>query len=108
MLVTLGPAPISGPWDVNGAAGCGLADGPAATVPHTDYHNPIGVLTYCCWWCLACGSPRPRRVDLLWHLRCCCCCFYPGPGFLSRSRLPAAVAFAFVLFLDSCWSRLGR
>jgi hypothetical protein len=95
-LIWQGPAPITGPWDV-----MALLDGAwrivSGQVPHTDYHNPIGPLTELAiafgmkigvrsTLAIVIGSVLLLAVLLPWFWR------------IASRRLPAALAFASVLF----------
>jgi hypothetical protein len=92
-----GAAPITGPWDM-----APLLDGGwrilNGQVPHTDFHNPIGALTYLMIaFGMKIGAPSVSAVafgtvmslalvaPLAWHI--------------ASKRLPWAIAFVFVCFI---------
>ncbi len=95
-MLCLGAAPIAGPWDVVSLlnAGWRIING---QIPHIDYHNPIGPLTYVpivigmkiggvCTAAIVYGS-----VLLL-------VCFVPWAWKMAAARFPPFIAFIFVLF----------
>jgi hypothetical protein len=96
LLIALGAPPISGPWDV-----MALLDGAwriiCGQVPHTDYHNPIGALTYLL---VAFGMrvSAPSTSSISYGVALLLALVLPWAWVLTSRRLPAAIAFAFVLF----------
>src|SRR3984885_466615 len=96
ILITVGAAPIAGPWDV-----MALLDGAwrivCGQVPHTDFHNPIGALTYLL---VAFGMrvSAPSTSSISYGVALLLALVLPWAWVLTSRRLPAAIAFAFVLF----------
>jgi len=95
IFAIMGAAPITGPWDV-----VALLDGGwriiNGQVPHTDFHNPIGPLTYLLVaFGMKIGSPSTSSIAygsvLLLAL------LLPWAWTIAAARLPWAIAFIFVL-----------
>ena len=97
ILITVGAAPIAGPWDV-----MALLDGAwrivCGQVPHTDFHNPIGALTYLL---VAFGMrvATPSTSSISYGVALLLLLLLPWAWLLASRRLPATIALAFVLFL---------
>ncbi len=96
-LITLGAPPFGDPWDVMAMldAGWRIICG---QVPHTDFHNPIGALTYLL---VAFGMrvAAPLTSAITYGVALLYVVMLPWAWTLASRRLPAAVAFALVLFL---------
>jgi hypothetical protein len=96
-LIAQGAPPIGNPWDV-----MALLDGAwrivCGQVPHTDFHNPIGALTYLLvTFGMRIAAPSTSAIS--YGIALLLVLMLPWAWTLASRRLPAAVAFAFVLFL---------
>jgi hypothetical protein len=97
LLVIQGAPPIGGPW-----VAMALLDGAwriiCGQVPHTDFQNPIGALTYAL---ISFGMlvSAPSASAITYGIALFLVVIVPWAWKLASARLPAAVAFVFVLFL---------
>jgi hypothetical protein len=98
ILIVVGAAPVAGPWDM-----VALLDGGwrilNGQVPHTDFHNPIGPLTYLL---VAFGMEiaAPSTSALAYGSILLLAFVSPMAWHISCKRLPWVVAFVFTLFMS--------
>src|SRR5215467_12890696 len=96
MLIGGGAPPIDEPWDMvlplDG--GWRIASG---QVPHTDFHNPIGPLTYLL---VAFGMKvaAPSTSSIAYGSALLLAILLPWAWYIASARVPWAVAFIFVVF----------
>lgn len=97
LQLTLGAAPITGPWDV-----MALLDGGwrivSGQVPHAEVHNPIGPLTY---ELIALGMKvgRPSTSSIVYGTVLLMAALMPWAWRIAAVRLPAPIAFVWGLTL---------
>jgi hypothetical protein len=95
-LIVLGAPPIAGPWDMSV-----LLDGAwrmiHGQVPHTDFHNPNGPLTYLL---VAFGMKiaTPSASSITYGIVLLAAFLLPLAWHIAFRRLPWAIASIFVLF----------
>jgi hypothetical protein len=91
-----GPAPITGPWDV-----MALLDGAwrivNGQIPHVDYHNPIGPLTYLAT-AFGMKIAGPSTLSIVVGSVLLLVVLLPWAWRIASSRLPPAMAFVTVFF----------
>jgi len=96
MLSVLGAPPVAGPWDMMVLldGGWRIVNG---QVPHTDFHNSIGSLTYLL---VAFGMKiaAPSTSSITYGSALLLAFLLPWAWYIASARLPWAVAFVFVLF----------
>jgi hypothetical protein len=96
MLIVGGTPPIDEPWDTNLAldGGWRIVSG---QVPHTDFHNPIGPLTYLL---IAFGMKvaAPSTSSIAYGSALLLAILLPWAWYIASARVPWAVAFIFVVF----------
>jgi hypothetical protein len=97
LLLWQGASPITGPWDV-----AILLDGGwrifNGQVPHRDFHNPIGPLTYLLV-ALGMKMGRPSTSSIPYGSGLALAVLVPWAWSLARRRLPAAISLLFGLFV---------
>ena len=98
ILIVLGAPPVAGPWDMMVLldGGWRVVNG---QVPHTDFHNPIGPLSYLL---VAFGMKvaAPSTASITYGNVLLLALLLPLAWYIASARLPWAVAFVFVLFLS--------
>jgi len=98
ILIAIGAAPITGTWGV-----AALLDGGwrilNGQIPHTDFHNPIGPLTYLL---VAFGMrvAAPSTSALAYGGVLLLALLAPLAWYIGYKRLPSAAAFIFALFMS--------
>lgn len=96
MLIVGGAPPVDEPWDTNLLLNGGwrIASG---QVPHTDFHNPIGPLSYLL---VAFGMKvaAPSASSIAYGSVLLLAILLPWAWYIASARLPWAVAFMFVVF----------
>jgi hypothetical protein len=96
MLIVGGAPPIDEPWDMNLLLGGGwrIVSG---QVPHTDFHNPIGPLTYLL---VAFGMKvaAPSTSSIAYGSVLLLAILLPWAWYIASARLPWGVALIFVAF----------
>ncbi len=97
VMIRWGAAPIIGPWDVVSLlnAAWRILNG---QIPHVDYHNPIGLLTYLP---IVFGMKfaGPSTSAIVYGSVLLAALLLPWAWALASSRLQPWVSFLFVLFL---------